>query len=266
MELITYILFTVLTLILLAGAVVTLLENVRHAKRMRSLDNEYAKLIAEFAKTTEGLDKLFIERSVTFEQNVAEMEKFMQAEYKSFLENIRISKQQTKEQSTISQMHVMDLPKTIPFENGTFDSILSTEVFEHIFNLDELLAELNRVLKLNGQILITCPFVYLIHEVPFDYARYTEYALKHLLEKNGFEIIKYDKKGNYIETICQQLLLYTANFIRIFGPLKNIKLFARLFKSTNALFFNITAKSFGKLLPSNYHFYSTNIVVAKKIK
>lgn len=111
MELIIYILFAVLSLILLAGAVITLLENIRHAKRIKSLDNEYAKLIADFAKTTENLDQLFIERSVTFEQNVAEMEKFMQAEYKSFLENIRVTKQQTKEQSTISQMHIMDLPK-----------------------------------------------------------------------------------------------------------------------------------------------------------
>ena len=116
MELVTYILFAVLTLILLAGAVITLLENIRHAKRIKSLDNEYAKLIAEFAKTTDNLDQLFIERSVTFEQNVAEMEKFMQAEYKSFLENIRVTKQKAKEQSTISQMHVMDLPKTIPFQ------------------------------------------------------------------------------------------------------------------------------------------------------
>ncbi len=156
--------------------------------------------------------------------------------------------------------------KHIPFENNTFDCILSTEVFEHIFNLDELLAELNRVLKPDGTILITCPFVYLIHEVPFDYARYTEYALRHLLEKNGFEIIKYDKKGNYIETICQQTLLYTANLVTWISPLKKIRLFVKIYTALNALFYNGIAKTIGKILPSNYHFYSTNIVVAKKKK
>lgn len=135
MELITYILFVVVSLILLAGAMVTLLENVRHAKRIKFLDDEYAKLIAEFDKTTENLGQLFIERSVTFEQSVAEMEKFMRAEYKSFLENIRVTKQQTKEQSTISQMHVMDLPKTIPFENTPIKKKRYTPVEElHMSN------------------------------------------------------------------------------------------------------------------------------------
>ena len=36
--------------------------------------------------------------------------------------------------------------KKIPFENDKFDSILCTEVLEHVFNIEELLQEFNRVL------------------------------------------------------------------------------------------------------------------------
>lgn len=40
--------------------------------------------------------------------------------------------------------------KTLPFADGTFDWIFSSEVFEHVFNLDEILDELNRVLVHGG--------------------------------------------------------------------------------------------------------------------
>lgn len=155
--------------------------------------------------------------------------------------------------------------KKIPFNDNRFNSILSTEVFEHIFNPDELLKELNRVLAPDGYILITCPFVYPEHETPFDYARYTHFALKYLLEKNGFEIIVYDKKGNALETICQQTIIYLFSFLNFFGPLKRNQIFVKLFNSFIATIFNVFVKTVGKLLPSSYHFYTTNVVVAKKI-
>src|SRR5579875_3035709 len=56
----------------------------------------------------------------------------------------------------------------LPFANETFDSVFCSEVFEHIFNLEEILKELNRVLKSGGMMLITCPFSYCEHEVPND--------------------------------------------------------------------------------------------------
>lgn len=37
--------------------------------------------------------------------------------------------------------------KKIPFKDNTFDSVFSSEVFEHVFYLEELIKETNRVLK-----------------------------------------------------------------------------------------------------------------------
>lgn len=98
--------------------------------------------------------------------------------------------------------------KTIPFENNHFDSVFSSEVMEHIFNPDEILAEINRVLKPGGHFLFTCPFFWQEHEQPFDFARYTSFALKHLMDKHGFEIVSYEKTGSYLECIIQSIVVY----------------------------------------------------------
>ena len=63
--------------------------------------------------------------------------------------------------------------KTIPFNDKEFDSILSTEVLEHVFNVEDILFEFNRVLKINGHALITTPFMWEEHEMPYDFARFT---------------------------------------------------------------------------------------------
>jgi len=91
--------------------------------------------------------------------------------------------------------------KTIPFPDNTFDSVLSTEVFEHIFNLTEILEEIHRVMKPGAKLLFTCPFVWPLHEKPIDFARYTPFALRHMLEKAGFRVLSMDKSGNPAEAL-----------------------------------------------------------------
>ena len=86
--------------------------------------------------------------------------------------------------------------KTIPFEDKSFDSILSNQVFEHVFNPNQFLKEINRVTKVEGRFLITVPFVWDEHEQPYDYARYSSFGLKHILAENGFEIMKHRKSNN----------------------------------------------------------------------
>lgn len=73
--------------------------------------------------------------------------------------------------------------KNIPFSDETFDSVFTSEVFEHVFNLEQIIPEIYRVIKKGGNILITCPFAICEHETPNDYARYSSYGLKHLMEK-----------------------------------------------------------------------------------
>ena len=96
----------------------------------------------------------------------------------------------------------------LPFEDGHFDSFFSSEVFEHVFNLENILIEIRRVLKKDANCLITVPFNFELHEIPFDYARYTPYGLTYLLEKSGFQVTKIIPTTSNFSSLLQQALAY----------------------------------------------------------
>ncbi len=152
--------------------------------------------------------------------------------------------------------------KEIPFPDAHFDSILCSEVFEHIFNLPEILQELHRVLKQNGRMLVTCPFVWNEHEVPHDYARYSQYALKDLFTKAGFEIEQFEKSGNYRLAITQLKVLYNYNHAR--RMLGNFVLSRWFFKSFFVFLPNIYGLFLNSILPKDDSLYLNNIVLVRK--
>jgi len=152
--------------------------------------------------------------------------------------------------------------KTIPFPDNSFDSILSSEVFEHVFNLPEILVELNRVLKPGGKILITCPFVWKEHELPHDYARYTLFALKDLLERNNFTVHITDKSGNFMQVISQLTVLYFYD--TGYSVVKKIPVAREIFKFLFVFLPNLGGSIASKIFPSKNQLYFNNIVVAEK--
>jgi SAM-dependent methyltransferase len=150
----------------------------------------------------------------------------------------------------------------IPFPDNSFDSILCSEVFEHLFNLEHTLKELNRVLKPGGYILITCPFVWNEHEKPYDYARYTLFSLTDLLERNNFKIIKKEKIGNFIITINQMIILYfNVIFIYKHSKLLPIRLFYKFFL---VLIPNLIGIFLNTIFPKNDSLYLNNLFVVQK--
>lgn len=74
----------------------------------------------------------------------------------------------------------------LPFGDGTFDVVLCAEVLEHMYSPALALAEIQRVLKTGGKLLLTTPFAYPIHYAPTDYYRFTRFGLLHLL--SGWEV------------------------------------------------------------------------------
>ena len=74
------------------------------------------------------------------------------------------------------------IPK-LPFGDGEFDVIFAFDVFEHINNLELTIIELKRVLKTNGYIICSMPFLYRVHEAPNDYRRFTFEGIKNYFQK-----------------------------------------------------------------------------------
>jgi ubiquinone/menaquinone biosynthesis C-methylase UbiE len=114
--------------------------------------------------------------------------------------------------------------KTLPFPDNTFDSMLCSETLEHVFNVEEILCELKRVLKNDAQVLITVPFSWDEHEAPYDFGRYTSFGIHYLLEKHGFRIIEHKKTNHYIAVICQYVVLYVYHLLYTRNPYLNLML------------------------------------------
>ncbi len=149
--------------------------------------------------------------------------------------------------------------KRLPFGDAAFDSLFCSEVLEHIFNPDEILPELNRVLKPGAKALITVPFSWNEHEMPYDYARYSSEGIKHLLEKNGFKIIGLTKSGSFARVNFQLWALYFFELFKKWG--RAGYLLSLLF----IIPINIAGTILLILFPRNESMYFTNIVFAEKI-
>lgn len=146
--------------------------------------------------------------------------------------------------------------KDIPFQDEYFDSIFTSEVFEHVFNIDEI----NRGLKINGNLMITVPFVWNEHEIPYDFARYTSYGIKYLLNKHGFEVVESSKTTTFIETIIQMWCTY------LYEIMPKNKIFRVILTIILILPSNVLSIILSKVLPKNYTFYNNNVIVAKKTR
>jgi SAM-dependent methyltransferase len=74
----------------------------------------------------------------------------------------------------------------LPFEDGSFDTVVAFQVLEHVEEPAAMVREAFRVLRPGGVFIVTTPFMWGIHEEPRDFYRYTEYGLLHLLTTAGF--------------------------------------------------------------------------------
>lgn len=148
-----------------------------------------------------------------------------------------------------------------PFGDGEFDSVLTNQVLEHVFNPDNFLKEINRVLKDDKHLLLTVPFVWDEHEQPYDYARYSSFGLKHLLNKNGFEVVISIKSVNDIRVIFQMLNMYIfKTFFTGNGYINFLLMLAFITP------INVIGQLAAFLLPKNNDLYLDNIILCKKLK
>ena len=149
----------------------------------------------------------------------------------------------------------------MPFEDKCFDSLISNQVFEHVFNPSEFLSEVNRVTKIKGLFLLTVPFVWDEHEQPYDYARYSSFGLKHILNEKGFEILVHRKSNNGVEVIFQLINDYIYKVTLTKNSIVNLIIMVVLMAPINMIGLILS-----KILPRNDDLYLDNIVLARKVE
>jgi SAM-dependent methyltransferase len=173
-------------------------------------------------------------------------------------EYIGMEIESTQYKETKTDIDVFYDGNTFPFPDHTFDSILCNQVLEHVFNPEHFLNEIQRVLKPGGQILLTVPFVWDEHEQPWDYARYSSFALKHLFEQHGFEMLQQIKTVNNVGVIYQLIngYLYKKTKWNRF-----LRIFTTVFIMPG---FTLSGLILGAILPSNNDLYLDNVILARK--
>lgn len=148
---------------------------------------------------------------------------------------------------------------TFPFPDGEFDSVVTNQVLEHVFNPEFFMSEINRVMKKDGKLLLTVPFVWDEHEQPYDYARYSSFGLTSILKNAGFEITGLKKTANDFRVIYQ---LTNAYFYKVTRNIPGLKQFTTLFICSIITLIGLLV---GKIFPKNDDLFLDIVVLAKKV-
>jgi SAM-dependent methyltransferase len=112
----------------------------------------------------------------------------------------------SKVQNSADENIVIDALK-MKFSSSSFDTVLCTQVLEHIKYPQELVDKINSILKKGGYCILSTNMAWINHAVPDDYFRFTESGLKHLFR--NFSSVKCCPAGGYVLTIFQFIALLT---------------------------------------------------------
>ena len=146
-----------------------------------------------------------------------------------------------------------------PFDGAKYDHVICNQVLEHVFNPDEFMQEIVRVLKPNGELLLTVPFVWDEHEQPIDYMRYTSFGLKDLLSRHGFEIIEFRKSCADFSAIVQMCSAYFYKKTIGAGTA-----WRKILAGVACSLVNVIGAILTLALPSNDDLYLDNVVLARR--
>lgn len=117
-------------------------------------------------------------------------------------------------------VNVVGFADRLPFANESFDTLLVTEVLEHVGDAELAADEIARVLRPGGHAVITVPYLYPTHEAPYDFRRFTHFGLRSLLERHGLEVVTLDAKGGGLLLIAH---LFVLSLVAALGRLTHVR-------------------------------------------
>jgi SAM-dependent methyltransferase len=79
--------------------------------------------------------------------------------------------------------------EVLPIRSGSIDTVLGLSMMDHVAEPLRMLAEVRRVLRPGGVLLLEFPQMVPWHDEPYDYFRYTRSGIEWLLARAGFETL-----------------------------------------------------------------------------
>lgn len=105
-----------------------------------------------------------------------------------------------------SKIDIVSDITTIPAKDSSFDTVMCTEVLEHVPDPVKALNELARLVRPDGWLILTAPFCSLTHMAPYHFATgFSEYFYRNHLSRLGMEIVDLQLNGNYFEYLAQEI-------------------------------------------------------------
>jgi SAM-dependent methyltransferase len=144
-----------------------------------------------------------------------------------------------------------DISQPLDLLDSSFDTIILSDVLEHIFNPIDVLRESHRILKDNGVILINVPFLYWIHESPNDFYRYTEFGLRKLAQTTNFKVEVLEVVGGSLET-WTDITSKISSYVPIFRAILPRGLFELICLLRKSRFLNRKLATLDTLFPTGY--------------
>lgn len=111
---------------------------------------------------------------------------------------------------------VLDVSDMKEIASDSTDIILATELFEHVEKPEDGLRECFRILKKDGIMILSVPFLYRIHGDPFDFQRWTDKKWTKELELIGFRIDELIIMGRYFTVMTDNFKFFAQMFWGIF--------------------------------------------------
>jgi SAM-dependent methyltransferase len=147
-----------------------------------------------------------------------------------------------------------------PFKPNQFNGVMCTQVLEHVPEPKALIQQIQKVLKKDGHLVLTLPFVWQEHEKPYDFFRFSRHGIRDLLEKSGFSIEEIRPLEGSIETIAIMMNVYITNNLVPF----NNSVLSLLINIILCMPIQILALFFSKIFPDQGYLYLNLLVLAKK--
>ena len=116
--------------------------------------------------------------------------------------------------ATRSQVDLICPADRIPVEDQTFDSVLCTEVLEHVPDPLSVMREFHRILVHSGRVLITVPMFWPAHEQPWDFRRFPGHGLLHLANASSFRVDHLTPRGGKVAMVGQVVLTAFQRYFR----------------------------------------------------
>lgn len=105
----------------------------------------------------------------------------------------------------------------IPAEVESFDSIVCTQVLEHVPHPARAAREMYRVLRSGGYAVVTVPQMNELHEEPYDFFRYTCFGAEAVFVEAGFVRVEKLQRGGFFALRAQTLIRYVIDRLALYN-------------------------------------------------